>query len=351
LLSAGLGECPDRRGSGVAGMTLFRRFVVVVSGIGMMAGPVLLLATPASATTATYNDPRPCSPSTNSGVCIAEVSAGDTASTITLSMVVGHATDPTTDLNWKSQNSNLNWNIYVNGESQSFSYVAHASDNAITPTGDIQGQFLGEVERYVQAPGLGSLPIQCDWTSGVTLQVDISTSEYGVSFPASCIGDPSSIAVQAVWTYDTSGGTGSAGPGGPVLTSTSPASASCCAVTPDVMTSTTTTTAAAVSNSTVPPTSTAPPTTVVATNGPSGGPTVSASSGSLAFTGPGSGVASVAVVGGALVLFGLVLLALFDAPRRMLKRLAYVRVSTRMQGWAKAAGKEVIRRTSWLLGR
>ena len=342
----------------------------MVSGLGMTAGPVLLVAASAGATTGTYNDPRPCSPSTNSGVCIAEVSAAYTGSTITLSMVVGHATDPTTDANWKSQNSELNWNIYVNGESQSHSYAALAGDNTITPTADIHGPFLGVVGRNVHAPGLGGFPILCDWTSGVVLSADTASNEYTISFPASCIGDPSSVAVQAAWTYDTSGGTGSAGPGGPVLSFTSPASASCCTVTPDVMSSTTTITEASdattttryacgatpcIPNPVAPATST---TVVVATKGSSGGPTVSASSRSLAFTGPSRGVASVALFGGALVLFGLVLLALFDAPRRLLKRLAYQnpthwigRAFAGTQALAKTAARKAVRRTKWLLGR
>jgi hypothetical protein len=51
-------------------------------------------------------------------------------------------------------------------------------------------------------------------------------------------------------------------------------------------------------------------------------PAVSASSGSLAFTGPGSEVKWVVLVGAALVIMGLAMLVLVDAPRRMVRALA-----------------------------
>jgi len=54
--------------------------------------------------------------------------------------------------------------------------------------------------------------------------------------------------------------------------------------------------------------------------------TISASSGSLAFTGSGSGLRLATTAGAALVLLGLLLLAVSDVPRQLVRRLAYARV-------------------------
>jgi hypothetical protein len=93
---------------------------------------------------------------------------------------------------------------------------------------------------------------------------------------------------------------------------------------------TTTTTAAPTTTTTAAPTTTttAAPTTAGAGGGGSGGTTPtasnveSASSSSLAFTGTGRGVGIVAVLGGIMILLGLAVLLLADAPRRAISYLA-----------------------------
>jgi hypothetical protein len=78
-------------------------------------------------------------------------------------------------------------------------------------------------------------------------------------------------------------------------------------------TTTTTTTTKPGSTTTAPPTS------------PSGGTPAS----NLAFTGPGKGTLCIGIVGAALVIFGIGLLVLVDAPHRALERLATVNVGQR----------------------
>ncbi len=56
-----------------------------------------------------------------------------------------------------------------------------------------------------------------------------------------------------------------------------------------------------------------------------GGPVTAASSGSMAFTGPGSDLNVMAIIGLALILIGVATFALVDAPRRLSARLAYQR--------------------------
>ncbi len=63
-------------------------------------------------------------------------------------------------------------------------------------------------------------------------------------------------------------------------------------------------------------------------SGASAAKTVTASSSSLAFTGSGPGIGILGVVGGVLILLGLVLLLLVDAPRRALAGLAYAGPAT-----------------------
>ncbi|HLX88722.1 MAG TPA: hypothetical protein VKR22_09760, partial [Acidimicrobiales bacterium] len=86
---------------------------------------------------------------------------------------------------------------------------------------------------------------------------------------------------------------------------------------------------------------TTPPTTTTMPGGggttttkPGGGgttttanPVVAANAGSLAFTGTGSGTKLMALLGALLVLFGLILLGVVDAPRRMLRSLAVLNAS------------------------
>ncbi|HLM95797.1 MAG TPA: hypothetical protein VK283_05735, partial [Acidimicrobiales bacterium] len=85
---------------------------------------------------------------------------------------------------------------------------------------------------------------------------------------------------------------------------------------------------------------TAPPATTTTTKAPAGGGgggttaanVVTAPSTKLAFTGIGPGIGVLSVLGGALVLLGLALLVLVDAPRRAVAQLA----SLGMPKWRRA---------------
>ncbi len=292
-------------------MRRIRRWLVLLAFLNIGAGSALLFASPAGATTATYSDPRPCSPTVQKGVCISQVSADYTTTTISLSMTVGKATDPTSDPNWtNSAVTSDGWGITVDGAS-SPSYLASADDL----TGSYQGAIVNDSD----------LSTACNGTSGVSVTFDVSANTYGISFPASCIGTPTSVMVQAFWMYDTSGGTG-----GTVLSYDSPANngeqlGSCCNVTPDTTTPTTSpTTTPTTAPTTMSPTTTpttAPTTTTtaaIATAANSG----STSTGTLAFTGPGEGLRWTALLGGAFLLFGFGLFAIADTPHRLRLQLA-----------------------------
>ena len=152
----------------------------------------LLAASPAGATST--NQPfGPCSATVNNGVCISAVSADYTSTTITLGITVGQATDPTTDPNWDPANfvgsnaTGVIWNVYVNGSTTPAWTAGDVDvDNQSGPP-----TFAGGVEPY-----LGDT-LACS----AAASFGISTDSYVVSFPASCIGNPTSIAVVAAWAY------------------------------------------------------------------------------------------------------------------------------------------------------
>jgi hypothetical protein len=142
-------------------------------------------------------------------------------------------------------------------------------------------------------------------------------------------------------------------------------------------TSTTITTTASTTTTTLSPTSTTtassttttgPPKSTTTTTGAGGGGTSgastttpgavrTASSGALAFTGPGRGITSVALVGIALMVLGLVLLMLVDIPRRALRGLVSAgarRSSAPRAGRFRnlaATGRRSQRFGRWLFGR
>ncbi|HEY5023635.1 MAG TPA: hypothetical protein VII76_01550, partial [Acidimicrobiales bacterium] len=102
------------------------------------------------------------------------------------------------------------------------------------------------------------------------------------------------------------------------------------------------------------------------TSGGGGSKAVTAASQSLAFTGPGPGIGMLSVIGAVLILLGLALLVLVDAPRRALAQLAAVgpsswrRVRDGLHGNASTAGGRHFAQTSmaiakrtgrWFLGR
>jgi hypothetical protein len=128
-------------------------------------------------------------------------------------------------------------------------------------------------------------------------------------------------------------------------------------------------------STTVPPTPTttkAPATTPTSGGGGGGATPVAAKSSSLAFTGVGPGVGILGVIGGVLILLGLALLVLIDAPRRAIEQLAFVRSPTTWRhrragqprdghltsdvttegGQLMNSGLRLAKRTTrWLLGR
>jgi hypothetical protein len=172
-----------------------RRWRLLVAGTSLILGPVVLTAGSAQATTAGYSDPRSCSSSVNSGVCIASVTALYGSSTIALDARLGFGTDPSTDPNWNSPTTFVLFGVWVNGAPVSSpSYAVGLAD--LSP-----GQFAGSVVTY---PG-GQ--VTCNGPSqGVnTTAVPGSPATYAVSFPASCIGNPSSASFVAFYSYDQNG--------------------------------------------------------------------------------------------------------------------------------------------------
>ncbi len=214
-------------------MQKLRAWTILSVGVIALFAPLLFRVSPAEATTGSYSDPRPCSASVNNGICISQVSADYTSTAITLTATVGQARDPSTDPNWESPATGIGWNIAPDGATLP-SYVAVADDDPWP------GPFHGQIVQD------SSMATVCDSSSGVTVSFDATTSTYGISFPASCIGNPSSIAVDAVWIYGTAFGT---------VTAASPMSGGCCAATPDAA-STSTTTTSLTSTTTTSPTST-----------------------------------------------------------------------------------------------
>lgn len=99
--------------------------------------------------------------------------------------------------------------------------------------------------------------------------------------------------------------------------------------------------------------STAPST--AASGGSGSADTVSASSGSLAFTGTGPGIGWLGMAGAALLLAGFALLFLVDMPRRVLHSLRFSRASSRYTEDAERSPRMltrgVVRLRSWMLGR
>jgi hypothetical protein len=166
-----------------------RRLARIAVGVVAVAAPLqLALAGTAGATSVSYPATEACNSQTNNGICISEVNVGYTPSTVTLSDDVGQATDPTTDPNWFSTYtpSVIGWLIYEDGET-AYSYEVVAGDSG-SP-----GQFIGGVSTSGDA--LTSV------SPTVTATYDTAANTYGVSFPASCIGDPSSFSVVAEWLY------------------------------------------------------------------------------------------------------------------------------------------------------
>ena len=289
---------------------------------------IAFVGSSASATTGSYSDPRPCSASVQSGICISQVSAQYGATTITLSMTVGKATDPTTDTNWLQGSAEVGWGIWLNSAT---------SPSYISVDLEVVGQFLGSVAT--NAPTITCLGS----SQGVSASFDLNANTYSVAFPPSCIGSPSSIAVEAVYLYGTqsykspvagSCCTASADQGSTTTTTTSTTTtttptSTTTTTTPSTSTTTTSTTvpisdvaatATTTTTTTTSPASTTSSTQAVvtssaSTSGGSGPLTASSSSGQLAFTGTGKGLPI-------LVAVGTVLFAVGTSVRRRLARIS-----------------------------
>ncbi len=250
------------------------------------------------ATTASQSAPTtiaPCPTTSNGTVCIAQVSDDYTATTITLTLTVGAATDPTTDPNWANSGSIIKWALYTDGATTS-SYSASESVSS--------DQFVGAVTTSPADTAA------CDASSGVTTTFSTTANTYALSFPASCLGSPTSLTVEATWSYLDDGTTYSA-----ALPATG--TAPCCSVTPDPATTTgssttttSTTTTASTTTTTGPSTSAGVTTTTttsvaaVVSSPSSTGNTGSGSSG-LAFTGVGEDTPVLILAGVAMVAVGI----------------------------------------------
>ncbi len=258
-------------------------------------GAILAGGTSAGATTASQSAPTtaPCPTTSNGTICISQVSADYTATTITLTMTVGQATNPTTDTNWSNSSTVIKWAFFTDG-STTQSYGA---------TEDVAaGQFVGAVTT---SPANTAA---CSASSGVTATSSTTANTYGMSFPSSCVGSPTSLTIEASWSYASDGTTYQA-----ALPATG--EAPCCSVTDaaDTTTSSTTTTtsttASTTTTTTVPSTSAGATTTTttaaaVVSSPSSTGNTGSGSSG-LALTGPGEDTPVLIAVGVGLIAIGI----------------------------------------------
>jgi hypothetical protein len=163
----------------------------------VMVSGALLLASPAGATSS--SDPiSGCSSSVSGGACISAISADYTSTTISLGITVGTATDPTTDPNWDPANTGDNatgivWDIYIDGSSTpSWLAIAADMDNPSGPP-----TFTGGV--FDDSTGNPA----CFGAPQVTTSFSTTANTFGLSFPASCLSDPSSISIDAIYLYGT----------------------------------------------------------------------------------------------------------------------------------------------------
>jgi hypothetical protein len=164
-----------------------------VAIISLMATSGALLAASPAGATSTSEPFAPCSATVNGGVCISAISTDYSSTTITLGMTVGQATNPTTDPNWDPANfvdgnvTGVVWSIYVNGSTTpAWAAVAADEDNQSGPPTFTAG---------VNPSGTDTL------ACAAVPSFSTSANSYGMSFPAACINDPTSIAVVAAWVY------------------------------------------------------------------------------------------------------------------------------------------------------
>ena len=270
--------------------------VVALALLGAVLGGGTSVGATTASDTATTACPTPTSSTPD--ICISEVSDAYTATTITLTMTVPQATNPTTDPNWANSGSVIKWALYTDGGTTS-SYSASESVSSSAFTGSVTPSPSGTAT--------------CTTSSGVMTTFSTTANTYALSFPASCLGSPAptSLSVQATWSYVDDGTTD---------TAALPAAgtAPCCSVTPDpatttgsstTTTSTTTTTTSTTTTTTLPSTGAGVTTTTtsvaaVVSSPSSTGNTGSGSSG-LAVTGAGDDTPVLIVAGVALVAIGI----------------------------------------------
>jgi hypothetical protein len=253
----------------------------------------------AGATTASQSATARCPVLSTNGICISQINVDYTTTAVTLTMTVGAATNPTTDTNWSNSDTNVHWDIFT-ASTTTASYTATASL--------VAGQFGATVENDATSA------TACGGTNGATASVDTTANTYTITFPASCLGSPSSFTVHAYWSYAS---------GGTTNQEQLPAASEppCCSVTQDPATqdpatrasstsSATTTTAS--TSTTTSTTSTTTTTTPSSTTTTSAAPAVvtSPSTGNtggtppLALTGPGADTPALVVVALCLIAIG-----------------------------------------------
>jgi hypothetical protein len=300
-----------------------RRAVASLGLLSLSIGASLIATSVASATQGTYSDPRLCAPSVNNGVCISEVTASYGVSDLTMTITVGRGSDPNTDPNWEdSPYTGIGWDIFINGAS-SPTYTAIAGDQIgrRLPSGiviDYKGAFAGAVLN------LTSLDYSCEWTNpGISTAYEASSDEYVIVFPASCIGNPSSVSVNVTYVYDTSRGTNSSFPN---WESPQAPNVGCCAVTPEAAplpaATTTTTTTTTAPTTTVPSVTTTsiPLQATTGSGSTSSSSSTSVRSSSLASTGSGGPVRFAAILGAILLALGLATFGSVKLSRRLRTR-------------------------------
>src|SRR5580658_2950523 len=110
----------------LSGRAVGRSACLALASLLIAVGTLLVFGTIVSATTANQTGTATCPTTSNDGICISQVSADYTATTITLTMTVGQATDPTTDPNWASSSTDIVWELFTGGASTA-SYSATES--------------------------------------------------------------------------------------------------------------------------------------------------------------------------------------------------------------------------------
>jgi len=154
---------------------------MIIAAALATAASMVGVALPAAATSATYLNPLPCSASVNGGSCISEVGASYENGSVTVTMIVGLATDPTKDASWLPgavpNAAFVNWNISSSDPA--------APEFSVVVGDPGEGQFGGAVGEYVT----GVTTCDSFMTPGVEeASFNLAQNSYSFTFPASCLG-------------------------------------------------------------------------------------------------------------------------------------------------------------------